>query len=185
MTKIARPAPARRVRGTQIRSPHYAPTKDRAITTHIWLRLVIFQEREWLCSFSFAASPTSSALLSPITEALFVSDCRHRPAEHFTVLLAWEEGIRLSSMAAFLRLVSRPLKCKHRHLGQNMRKLSVPQIKDALLRLAKIVAVAGEIVITRKGKPLLRILPGRRRRALRARKHKEMHHSNSASLTDA
>ncbi len=50
-----------------------------------------------------------------------------------------------------------------------MTKLRVRQFKAAFLRLAKLVAHVGEIVVMRRGKPLLRILPGARRRHSRAK----------------
>ncbi len=47
-----------------------------------------------------------------------------------------------------------------------MSKLRIREFKAAFLRLAKLVAQVGEIVVVRKGKPLLRLLPGTRRRHL-------------------
>jgi prevent-host-death family protein len=45
-----------------------------------------------------------------------------------------------------------------------MKQLTIRQVRGALGRLDELVAVEGEIVVTRRGRPLARIVPVRSRR---------------------
>ena len=50
-----------------------------------------------------------------------------------------------------------------------MKRLSIREMRSALSRIEEIVAKEGEVVLTRRGRPLARILPVRPRRAIPSR----------------
>lgn len=50
-----------------------------------------------------------------------------------------------------------------------MKTLSIREMRTALPHLDEIVAEAGEVVVTRRGRPLARILPARSRRVIPSR----------------
>lgn len=50
-----------------------------------------------------------------------------------------------------------------------LKTLSIRQIRSALPHLDEIVAEEGEVVVTRRGRPLARILPARSRRRIPSR----------------
>jgi prevent-host-death family protein len=50
-----------------------------------------------------------------------------------------------------------------------MKTLSIREMRSALPRIAQIVAEEGEVVVTRRGQPLVRILPARPKRGIPSR----------------
>ena len=50
-----------------------------------------------------------------------------------------------------------------------MKTLSIREMRSALSHLDELVAEAGEVVVTRRGRPLARILPARPRRGIPSR----------------
>jgi prevent-host-death family protein len=52
----------------------------------------------------------------------------------------------------------------HQQWGIDLKTLSIREMGSALSHLDELVAAAGEVVVTRRGRPLARILPARTRR---------------------
>lgn len=52
----------------------------------------------------------------------------------------------------------------HQDGGIDLKTLSIREMRSALSHLDELVAEAGEVVVTRRGRPLARILPARARR---------------------
>jgi antitoxin (DNA-binding transcriptional repressor) of toxin-antitoxin stability system len=50
-----------------------------------------------------------------------------------------------------------------------MKTLSIREMRSALSRLDEVVAEAGEVIVTRRGKALARILPARPKRGIPSR----------------
>jgi prevent-host-death family protein len=50
-----------------------------------------------------------------------------------------------------------------------MKTLSIREMRSALSRIEEIVAEEGEVVVTRRGRPLARILPARPQRGIPSR----------------
>ena len=50
-----------------------------------------------------------------------------------------------------------------------LKTLSIREVRSALSHLDEVVAEAGEVVVTRRGRPLARILPARPRRRIPSR----------------
>jgi prevent-host-death family protein len=57
-----------------------------------------------------------------------------------------------------------------RRAETTLRTLSIREVRSALSRLDEVVAEAGEVVVTRRGRPLARILPVRPARGIPSRK---------------
>src|SRR5260370_7370306 len=57
----------------------------------------------------------------------------------------------------------------HTRRRNNLKTLSIREMRSALSRIEEIVAEEGEVVVTRRGRPLARILPPRPRRGIPSR----------------
>ncbi len=72
-----------------------------------------------------------------------------------------------------------------KHIGDLMQQLSVRQMRESIGKLDRLVDEAGEIIVTRNGKAIARILPikGSRQRPSHAELRQSLPRSNMSSAT--
>ena len=73
------------------------------------------------------------------------------------------EGLRVSNLCDTFKLNVSPAS------ERQLKTLNIRQIRSALSHLDELVAEEGEVVVTRRGRPLARILPARPRRRIPSR----------------